>query len=52
MITVKQIGPGTPVNRCIQERALWDMLADKRVMSPDHLFCGRAQNSVPKRRAG
>ena len=48
---IKRISPGTPVNLCTEERKMWDMLADKLVMSPDDLFCCCGQTSVPRRKS-
>ena len=45
---IKRVSPNTPVNLCTEERALWEMLADKLEMSPDDLFCCCGQFSVPK----
>ncbi len=46
---IKRIAPGTPVNLCTEERALWDMLSDTLDMSPDGLYCCCGQYSVPPR---
>ena len=48
---VRRLSPGTPVNLCTEERAVWDTLADVLDMSPDHLFCCCGQTSVPQSRA-
>ena len=45
---IKRISPSTPVNLCTEEHQIWDMLADRLDMSPDHLFCCCGQYSVPK----
>lgn len=43
----RRISPETPVNLCTEERELWDMLADKLVMSPDDMYCCCGQTSIP-----
>ncbi|MEW6357141.1 MAG: spore photoproduct lyase family protein [Planctomycetota bacterium] len=48
---IKRISPGTPVNLCTEERAMWELLADKLEMSPDRMFCPCGQYSVPKRKS-
>ncbi|NOZ23658.1 MAG: hypothetical protein GXP25_21495 [Planctomycetes bacterium] len=48
---IKRIAPGTPVNLCTEERAMWDMLADHLEMSPDNLYCCCGQKSVPKKKS-
>ncbi len=49
---IKRISPNTPVNLCTEERAMWDMLADVLLMSPEELFCCCGQTSVPRPRIG
>jgi DNA repair photolyase len=46
---IRRISPETPVNLCSEERELWDMLADKLVMSPDDMYCCCGQTSIPPR---
>jgi spore photoproduct lyase len=36
---IRRISPETPLSLCSERRELWDMLADRLVMSPDKLFC-------------
>ena len=45
---IKRIRPGTPVNLCTDERAVWEAVADDIEMSPDNLYCSCGQWSVPK----
>lgn len=44
---IRRISPETPVNLCSEERALWEMLADRLEMSPDALYCCCGQTSLP-----
>jgi len=44
---IKRISPNTPVNLCTEERAAWDLLADRLDMSPDALYCCCGETSVP-----
>ena len=46
---IRRISPNTPVNLCSEERAVWEMLADKLAMSPDELYCCCGQTSIPRK---
>ena len=48
---IRRISPRTPVNLCTEERAMWDMLADKLQMKPGKLYCCCGQFSVPRKKA-
>ncbi len=44
---IRRISPQTPVNLCSEEYEMWDMLADKLVMSRDNMYCCCGQTSIP-----
>lgn len=45
---ITRLSPETPLSICSERREIWDALADRLTMDPDHLFCCCGGMSPPR----